>query len=317
MILLGLLSCVDAEAPLHPGDTAERVFEVPAGATARGLGPRLVEAGIVPSEFTWKVFLRQEDGSCLKAGRHLVRGDLSLRALLDVLCANPIPEDVPFTVVEGWGIREIDAALAAKGWIAAGAYAAIAEKKSVNLPFDVTGPTLEGYLYPETYKVIPSSFSPATLIERQLATFSERFLAAHPDGFGGRSLHEVVVVASMLEREEPRPSNRPLVSGVIWKRYDGGWELGIDATSRYTLADWNDKQAFLKRLKDPADVYGTRVRKGLPPTAIGNPVAASLEAAAAPLASEYWYYLHDGEGNLHPAVDAVGHEANRTKYGVR
>nr|MBA2321380.1 endolytic transglycosylase MltG [Deltaproteobacteria bacterium] len=214
-------------------------------------------------------------------------------------------------------IREIDAALAEKGWVAAGVYADLATRKAADLPFEITSPTLEGYLFPETYKIVPSRFSAEELIERQLALFRDRFLAHHPEGFGQRTLHDVVVVASMLEREEPKPANRPLVSGVIWKRLDTGWELGIDATSRYTLADWNDRDAFLKLLKDPDDAYGTRVRKGLPPTAIGNPATESLEAAAAPIASEYWYYLHDPQGNLHPARDAAGHEANRTKYGVR
>jgi UPF0755 protein len=317
LLLALLIACIDADAPLHPGDAAERIFEIPAGASARGLGPRLVADGLVPSEMTWKMFLRSADGSCIKAGRHAVRGELSLKELLAALCANPLPEDVPFTVVEGWRIREIDAALAAKGWIAAGVYADLAQRKAVPLPFEVTSPTLEGYLYPETYLIVPSKFSAEDLIERQLGTFRDRFLVNHPDGFGARSLHDVVVVASMLEREEPRPTNRPLVAGVIWKRLDRGWELGIDATSRYTLADWNDRDAFLALLKDPADPYGTRVRKGLPPTAIGNPAVTSLEAAAAPVASEYWYYLHDRDGNLHPAVDAAGHEANRTRYGVR
>jgi UPF0755 protein len=316
MLVLLALACVDANAPVLPGDDAERVFDVPAGSSARGLGPKLVAEGLVPSEWSWKLFLRKEDGSCLKAGRHKVRGSMSLHELLGSLCANPIPEDVAFTVVEGWRIHDIDAALVEKGWITAGAYTALAESKGVDLPFPIDSPTLEGYLYPETYKVIPSKFSAKNLIERQLATFRERFLANHPDGLGARSLHDVVVVASMLEREERNLDNRPLVSGVIWKRLDKGWPLGIDATSRYTLPDWNDRDAFLVRLRDPDDPYTPRLRQGLPPTAIGNPNVSSLEAALNPTASDYWYYLHDSQGTIHLAKDAAEHEANRAKYGV-
>ena len=54
----------------------------------------------------------------------------------------------------------------------------------------------------------------------------------------------------MLEREEPKPVNRPLVAGILWKRIDKGWQLGVDATRRYTLKDWNDRKAFLKNLRD-------------------------------------------------------------------
>ena len=106
------------------------------------------------------------------------------------------------------------------------------------------------------------------------------------------------------------------MAGIIWKRLDEGWQLGIDATSRYTLENWNDRKAFLRQLRDPGDAYNTRERKGLPPTPIGNPALPSLQAASAPVESDYYYYLHDGEGNLHPAVNAAEHERNRARYNV-
>ena len=77
-----------------------------------------------------------------------------------------------------------------------------------------------------------------------------------------------------------------------------------------------DRKAFLKKLRDPKDPYNTRLRPGLPPTAIGNPAIDSLKAALAPTPSEFWYYLHDSEQNLHPARNANEHEANRAKYNV-
>jgi UPF0755 protein len=129
-------------------------------------------------------------------------------------------------------------------------------------------------------------------------------------------LHDVVVVASMIEREEPNPVHRPTVAGIIYKRLDRNIALGIDATSRYKLVNWEDERAFRAVLKDPADEYGTRVRVGLPPTAIGNPTQSALEAAIRPSATEYLYYLHDKEGRFHGGRNAAEHEANRAKYGV-
>jgi UPF0755 protein len=307
--------CVDADAPVVPGDEAPFEFVVPAGASAQGLSDELAAAGLVPSEWEWRLFLRNADASCLKAGRFEVRRALSLNALLATLCGPPLADDVPFTVVEGWRIRDIDAALAANGWITAGAYTALAENKSVDLPFPVESPTLEGYLYPETYSVDAHPFDPKKLIERQLRTFDARFRSLHED-LGTRTLHEIVVMASMLEREEPNQAQRPLVAGILWKRIDAGTPLGVDATSRYPLVSWNDRGAFLARLRDPEDRYNSRLRKGLPPTAIGNPTLGSLEAALAPVASEYWYYLHDARQQLHPARNAAEHEANRKTYDV-
>jgi len=315
VLLAVWLGCVDPDAPVLPDDDAPFEFVVPSGATAKGLADELEAAGLVPSTWHWRLFLWRNDASCLKAGRFEVRRSMSLRQLVSTLCGPPLPEDMPFTVVEGWRIRDIDAALAAHGWIAPGEYAALAEKKAVALPFAIESPTLEGYLYPETYRVDADPFDAGDLIERQLHTFQDRFLSKHPD-LGRRSLHEIVVMASMLEREEPKPENRPLVAGILWKRIDSGTPLGVDATSRYPLAAWNDRGAFLERLRDPADPYNSRLRAGLPPTAIGNPTLVSLEAAIAPVASEYWYYLHDSEQRLHPARSAAEHDANRKAYGV-
>ena len=310
-----MVACVDADAPVVPGDDTPVVFEVPKGATGGRLGPKLVEAGLVPGDLQWKMFLRSADASCLKAGKFQLRKSMSLNELLAALCGPPLADDVPFTVVEGWRIQDIDEALVTAGFITPGAYAELATKKSVDLPFPIESPTLEGYLYPETYRVSATGFDAEALIERQLATFDERFRSKHPD-LGKRTLHEVVVMASMLEREEPRPDNRPIVAGILWKRIDTDNALGVDATSRYELDDWNDRGEFLKHLRDPADPYNSRLRKGLPPTAIGNPVTSSLEAAIAPVESEHWYYLHDAQGNLHPARNAAEHEANRKKYNV-
>jgi UPF0755 protein len=317
VILLG--GCVDGTAPANPGDTTEVAFEVPPGSTFNGLGPQLVEVGLAPSEWQWKWFLRSADASCLKAGRFTLRRDMSMEDVRATLCGPPLADDVEFTIVEGWRIRDIDAALAATGWAEPGAYTAVAGGKTVPAPFDVPTATYEGYLYPDTYRLpAPPRFTVEALVEKQLAAFDERFLATHRDEIAasGRSLSDVVTMASMIEREEPTDAQRPTVAGILWKRIDNGWQLGVDATSRYTLADWNDRAAFLTKLRDPSDPYNSRVHHGLPPTPIGNPGITALQAALRPVESENWYYLHDSQGVLHPARDAAGHEANRARYGV-
>jgi UPF0755 protein len=311
-----LVGCVDATAPVRPGDDAPRILEVPSGASASGLAARLAAEGLVPSEFAWKWYLRSTDGGCLKAGRHEVRGSMSMAQLLEALCGVPIPDDEPFTIVEGSRMRDVDEALATKGWIQPGAYLKAAETKAVPAPFEVTGPTYEGYLFPDTYRIEPKRFTAEELIDRQLKAFHERFVKPNEAAFGARSLHELVVMASMLEREEPTPSQQPIVAGILYKRLAAGWNLGVDATSRYRLDQWNDRQAFLVKLRDPEDPYNTRLRGGLPPTAIGNPGIESLEAALKPLESEFWYYLHDGEGKFHGGKSAAEHEANRARFNV-
>ena len=306
-------------APHDPTDATEVVVQVPQGSTMRGMAPALEEAGVIGDADGFTTWLRiSKEGSCLKAGRHRVRANMSAAELVAALCGVPLPEDIPFTVVEGWRIREIDAALVEAGLAQPGEYtSAAAAPTRFTATYTLPSDTLEGYLFPETYMVDPQRFTVDGLIQRQLDLLGERFVSRHSEEeLAVRGLPALVVMASMLEREEPTPAQRPLVAGILWKRLDSGWNLGVDATSRYTLEQWNDRQAFLVKLRDPADPYNTRLRGGLPPTPIGNPSTSSLEAALSPVESEYWYYLHDSSQTLRPARDVAGHEANRRRYDV-
>jgi len=294
-------------------------FTVPKGATGRGLGTQLAAQGLISDARLWRWHLYRRGHFAPKAGRHAVSPSMTMAELSTALEGAPIPEDVPFIVIEGWRLRDTDEALAAAGLIQPGAYIAAAKRpERFTAPFPLPKDSLEGYLYPETYRVVPGAFNVEDLLQRQLDTFAERFYRPYQEALArsGRSLHEVVVMASMLEREEPLPDQRPLVAGILWKRVDKGVPLGVDATSRYELAEWNDRKAFLKRLRDPADPWNSRHRKGLPPGPIGAPTVASLQAALTPKPSEFWYYLHDAERRLHPSRNADEHEALRKKYNV-
>lgn len=321
MLLAGCTMVADhLGAPADPTTTDTVVFEVPKGAIARSLGGPLQDAGIVASGDDFNNYVRvSKEGGCIKAGPHALSPSMSASELIDTMCGAPLANDVPFTVVEGWRIREIDAALTAKGWIEAGEYAALAgEPARFKAPFPLPSDSLEGYLYPETYMVSADRWDTEAFIQRQIDMLAERFYVPHKDDIGAsdRGMAGVVIMGSMLEREEPKVKNRALVAGILWKRIDAGWNLGVDATSRYTLDEWNDRKAFLVKLRDPQDPYNTRLRGGLPPTAIGNASAPSLEAALAPVDSEFWYYLHDSRQDIHPSRNAREHEAYRRKYNV-
>lgn len=325
VLAAGLAACDPAAhfgAAPGPADAPVQVFTVPQGTSARSLAPSLEEAGLVSSASDFVMYVRiTKEGGCIKAGRHEVSPAMSAGELIEGLCGAPMPNDTPFTVVEGWRIREIDAALVQKGFTKPGEYtAAVADASQYTAPFPLPeGDGLEGYLFPETYMVsLDKPWSTHDFVQRQIDMLGDRFYTPHKDSIeaSGRTFAEIVVMASMLEREEPTPSQRPLVAGILWKRIDSGWNLGVDATSRYTLDKWNDRKAFLKKLRDPSDPYNTRLRQGLPPTPIGNPGLTALEAATNPTDSEFWYYLHDGRGVLHPSRNQAEHEAYRRKYNV-
>ncbi len=294
-------------------------LEVPRGANARSVGAILLKVGLIDDPTVFRFVVWKRGGLSLKAGKFKLSRALSPMELAAALERPPLAEDEPFVVVEGWRLRDTDEALAAAGRCEAGEYVkAASSRQGYTAPFTLPDGTLEGYLYPETYMLPKGRIDPRLLVQKQLDQFAARvFLPNEADVRGfKRSLHELVTMASMLEREEPTPANRPLVSGILWKRIDKGYPLGVDATSRYELKAWNDRAEFLKHLRDESDPYNTRKKKGLPPTPIGAPTLASFAAALRPTESEYLYYLHDSSKVLHPSRNAEEHEALRKQYDV-
>ena len=305
--------------PHASGDPAPKEFVVKKGASARSLGQQLQSQGFLADARVWRFHLWRRGNLNVKAGRFLLSPTASVEQLATALEGQPLPEDVPFAMIEGWRLRDTDQVLAAQGLIKPGEYIAAAGRpERYTAPFPLPSRGLEGYLYPETYGIIAEGFRVESFIQRQIDTFRARFYDAHAAEIAksGRTLHELVIMASMLEREEPVPAQRPLVAGILWKRVDKGVPLGVDATSRYELPEWNDRKAFLKRLRDNQDPWNSRTRAGLPPGPIGAPTVDSLLAALRPVKSDFWYYLHDAKKTLHPSRNAQEHEALRAKYNV-
>jgi UPF0755 protein len=308
----------EAQRPVDPQAIELVDFEIPKGASLDKIGVLLADRGLISSAAVWKAYVRLHPTVPAKAGKFRLSPAMPITAILTTIGGRPLSDDLTLTIVEGWRIRDVDEYLAAQGLAPAGAYLAAAQDpKKFQISFPVEGKDLEGYLYPETYRV-KRPFDVNQLVQRQLDKFYEVFAKPNADEIAksGRTLHQLVTMASLLEREEPKPPVRSKVAGVLYKRLDSKTPLGVDATSRYLLADWSDRKAFLARLRDPADPYNTRLNPGLPPGPIGAPAIESLVAALRPEKSDYWYYLHDKDRNIHFAADAAGHEANRKKYNV-
>ncbi|MGH2972123.1 MAG: endolytic transglycosylase MltG [Gaiellaceae bacterium] len=150
---------------------------------------------------------------------------------------------------------------------------------------------LEGFLFPSLYR-FGASTTATTLIGQQLQAFALNwakvdFSAARARG---TTPYQVLIVASMVERETVAPEERPLVAAVIYNRLAKGMPLSIDATIRYGLGIPGTKPLTRAEL-DEDTPYNTRLHKGLPPTPIGNPGLASMRAAAHPATVDYLYYV--------------------------
>lgn len=151
--------------------------------------------------------------------------------------------------------------------------------------------SVEGFLFPSLYEFTKDT--PASeLVAEQLAVFAARWRTIDLRGARARNLnaYEVLIIASMIERETAASEERPLVSAVIHNRLKKDMPLAIDATVRYGLGIPGTRPLTKKQLADRTP-YNTRIHKGLPPTPIGNPGVPSMRAAARPAARNYLYYV--------------------------
>lgn len=179
---------------------------------------------------------------------------------------------------------------------------------------------LEGYLFPDTYRIFTDATS-TDIIETMLKNFDSKLTPKMREDIAaqGRTIYEVVTMASLIEKEAPinyqDPENRDarLVSDIFWDRLENGQALQSDATLSYLLNDNNPSHSGKELEID--SLYNSYKHKGLPPTPISNPGLKAIEAAIYPIETNYNYFLTDLNGNnIYYAETYQEHLQNKYKY---
>jgi uncharacterized YceG family protein len=159
--------------------------------------------------------------------------------------------------------------------------------------------SIEGFLFPSTYFFQPSS-SAASLVARQMETFEQRWapIDLRAAKARKRTAYDVLIIASLIEKETVAPGERALVAAVIYNRLEQGMPLAIDASLRYGLGVEGTRPLKQSHLRSDSP-YNTHRFKGLPPTPITNPGVPSMRAAAKPASVDYLYYVRKPDGVHH------------------
>jgi uncharacterized YceG family protein len=154
-------------------------------------------------------------------------------------------------------------------------------------------------MFPATYTLVEGA-PIRNLVAKQLAAFKQNFRKVGM-GYARRknlTRYDVLIIASLVEREAQLDRERPLIASVIYNRLRDGTPLGIDATIRYQTGNW--QTPILQSQLDRDTPYNTRLRRGLPPTPIGNPGLASMRAAAHPARTKYLFFVRKpGKSGAH------------------
>jgi UPF0755 protein len=268
---------------------------IPKGADAGRIGDILERRGVISSSFFFdlRARLAGKRGD-LKPGVYSLHKDSSYGDVLTALAKGPPPaRKVAITVPEGRSRREEAARIRTNSNLQ-GSYLAATKSSPVLKPSRYGAPpgtaSLEGFLFPATYEL--RSDAPVTqLVTQQLEAF-KRAIRRVPMRIArskNLSTYDVLIIASMVEREAMLRRERPIIAGVIYNRLRRNIPLGIDATIRYATGNWlrplTQSQLRIK------SAYNTRIHQGLPPTPIGSPGIAAIRAAAHPKRTPYLYYV--------------------------
>lgn len=280
-------------------------IEIPEGSSTAQIGEQLAKAGVIGNANMFRLRARLSGAdSLLRAGVYELTTGSAYSDVIAVLRQGPDSEYFVVTIPEGFVLEQIATRLEEQASIPAQEFLTLAKTGAAQFAPDhpylsqAYAGSLEGYLFPKTYR-FKAGTTAAGAIDAMLDQFDVEFQQVDmtvPET-RGMSVHEVVVLASMIEREAKVATERELVSSVIYNRLSKGMLLEIDATIEYVLPG----NRFRLRNSDLAldSPYNTYRYKGLPPGAISNPGLASLMAAASPAQTAYLYYVLTSKDGSH------------------
>jgi UPF0755 protein len=332
--LLGLYLRLQATALETPASTDEMLqpFTIKPGETAAMVSERLREQGLITDSNLFRLYARYYG-----VDQRLAAGDFELAPSMTIpqiaqRLQRARVEEIALTIPEGMRAEEVADLLNVQGIMDGDAFLALVRGGSASAralgdyPFLSDGlTTLEGYLFPDTYR-LPARATPADLIQRMLDNFGQRvtpeIMASAAQA--GRSLEQVIILASIVEREAIRADERPLIASVYWNRVSGacsaetgGAYLQADPTVQYAAGrpgEWWWKPPSVEAYQTVQSPYNTYLRPGLPPGPIASPGLSAIEAAAKPADTRYCFFLAIGDGAHIFATTLAEHEANVAQY---
>lgn len=313
-------------------DATLRPFQIAEGETALTVSNRLEEQGFITDAGLFRQYMRYHGvDQRLAAGDFEIARAMTMGEIADRL-QQAHYEEIAVTIPEGMRAEEVAELLDVKGVMDGQAFLALVRGGSASaaalgdypwLPAGLT--TLEGYLFPDTYR-LPVRAAPADLIRRMLDNFGRRVTddVMTPARLAGRSLDQVVTMASIVEREAPRADERPLVASVYWNRVSGacsdqtgGAYLQADPTVQYAAGrpgEWWWKPTSVEEYQLVQSPYNTYLRPGLPPSAIASPGLSAIQAAADPATTQYCFFVATGDGTHVFAATLAEHQVNIARY---
>ena len=291
----GALAALVVGAMACDGSGNARVT-VPSGASMRLAADSLEAAGVIGSAKLFSVYAKVTGRDRnIKAGTYILDRGASWNAIVNALVAGK-GIVLTLTIPEGWDLKTIIPTVSRVMKVPAAALNSASRDAALIRQLKVPVPTLEGYLFPETY-LLPESSTALPIVRRLVAEFERRW---KPEWNGqleklGMSRHQVITLASIIEKEARVATERPTISAVYHNRLKIGMMLQADPTVLYALGRHENR--VLYRHLEVQSPYNTYRNVGLPPGPIASPGSASIEAALFPADVPFLYFVAHPDGH--------------------
>lgn len=284
------------------------IFEVQPEESIDSIAERLHEVGLVRSPTYFKLRVRLSNADTrIRAGRFVLYTGMSVNQIIQTLTTAPGAQTVRVRFIEGWRAEQYADELVRVGILSdpqqfldvldAGRW----QSRYPFLADLLPNQRIEGFLFPDTYEFRVNA-TPEEIVQILLDTFDRRVpaeLRARADQLG-RPFYQVLIIASIVEREAAVPEERPIIASVFYNRLRENMPLQADPTVQYALGSPENWWPSLDTVSDLADVdspYNTYRNAGLPPGPICNPGLAAIEAALSPAQTDYLYFVTRGDGS--------------------
>jgi len=298
------------------GPGAKVAVDINPGTSVAGIAARLDAKGVVTSARIFRIYLKLKGGApTIQAGEYDLRKNLSMGAARAALERGPSIKFEQLTIPEGLTLDQIGDRVGALPGRSKATFLAAARSGAVRSKWQPPGSTsLEGLLFPDTYQITDKE-DDAAVLGRLVARFDQVAdeiglgTAPRPNGLGP---YQVIVGASLVESEAKVPEDRPLIASVIANRLQKGMKLQIDATVLYALGGHKDR--VLNKDLEVDSPYNTYRYRGLPPTPIGNPGEAAMNAAIHPTPGAWLYFVTVGKGDTRFATTYEQQQRNVREF---
>lgn len=301
-------------------NTANVIFIIKEGEGVNEISQNLFSKGIIKNKFAFETFVwfwgKEDD---LIASRHNLNKNLSIRQLTKIITNIPARQEIDVTIIEGWNTDQIADYLEAEGIFSSQEFLAYVSsvnselKNEYSFLENFTDKTLEGYLFPDTYRIYYDA-EIEDLVKKTLNNLESKLTNDLLDEIArqGKSLDEVIILASIVEKEVATDEDRRIVAGIFNKRLRDYYPLQSDATVNYVTGKGMVQPTFADTEID--NPYNTYQNIGLPPGAISNPGLSSIEAVIYPNSTPYYFFLTTPEGEVIYSSSYSEHLNNKSKY---